>query len=170
MKKRIENALRELVERKGSQAKASASLRGVSSATISLILSGKGEEIYSQHFRYNGFRYVLVEGITEQQATPELLTYLVMSSDLNSIGGFRCSNEKLNKLYSMVDNANRSNFYYFPTDCPHREKNGWTGDAAVSAEQMTLMYDTESSFREWLANIRKSQTEWQPQHRSHGQH
>lgn len=45
MKKRIENALRELVERKGSQAKASASLRGVSSATISLILSGKGEEV-----------------------------------------------------------------------------------------------------------------------------
>ena len=127
--------------------------------TDTYILSGKGEEIYSQHFRYNGFRYVLVEGITEQQATPELLTYLVMSSDLNSIGGFRCSNEKLNKLYSMVDNANRSNFYYFPTDCPHREKNGWTGDAAVSAEQMTLMYDTESSFREWLANIRKSQTD-----------
>lgn len=127
--------------------------------TDTYILSGCGTESYTPHFRYNGFRYVLVEGITEQQATPELLTYLVMSSDIRTIGGFKCSDDRLNQLYGMVDNANRSNFYYFPTDCPHREKNGWTGDASVSAEQMTLMYDTEPSFREWLANIRAAQTQ-----------
>lgn len=45
MKERVRKALEELVERKGSQAKAAASLRGVSSATISLILSGRGEEV-----------------------------------------------------------------------------------------------------------------------------
>lgn len=45
MKTRVKKALEELVARKGSQAKAAASLRGVSSATISLILSGKGEEV-----------------------------------------------------------------------------------------------------------------------------
>lgn len=45
MKKQIKKALEELVARKGSQAKAAASLRGVSSATISLILSGKGDEV-----------------------------------------------------------------------------------------------------------------------------
>lgn len=45
MKTRIKKALEELVERKGGQAKAAASLRGVSSATISLILSGRGEEV-----------------------------------------------------------------------------------------------------------------------------
>lgn len=45
MKERVRKALEELVARKGSQAKAAASLRGVSSATISLILSGRGEEV-----------------------------------------------------------------------------------------------------------------------------
>lgn len=45
MKNQIKKALEKLVERKGSQAKAAASLRGVSSATISLILSGKGDEV-----------------------------------------------------------------------------------------------------------------------------
>lgn len=45
MKNQIKKALEDLVARKGSQAKAAASLRGVSSATISLILSGKGEEV-----------------------------------------------------------------------------------------------------------------------------
>lgn len=45
MKERVRKSLEELVARKGSQAKAAASLRGVSSATISLILSGRGEEV-----------------------------------------------------------------------------------------------------------------------------
>ena len=44
-KKKVIKALGELVERKGSQDKAAKSLKGVSSATISLILSGRGEEV-----------------------------------------------------------------------------------------------------------------------------
>ncbi len=31
-----------------------------------------------------------------------------------------------------------SNFVGIPTDCPHREQNGWTGDALFSCDQ-TLM-------------------------------
>ena len=118
-----------------------------------------GEDVYSPSFCYHGFRYIKVEGISEEQAKPELLTYRVMSSDLKVIGGFSCSDERINTIYRMSDNANRSNFYYFPTDCPHREKNGWTGDAAISAEQMTLKYDTERSYREWLTSIRYAQDE-----------
>lgn len=123
------------------------------------ILRGDGEEVYTPKFIYYGFRYVLVEGITEEQATEDLLTYLVMSSDLRTIGGFSCSNERVNTLYRMAVNSDRSNFFYIPTDCPHREKNGWTGDASMSSDHMTLMYDVEKSYREWLANIRKSQRE-----------
>ncbi len=118
-----------------------------------------GSDVYSPSFCYHGFRYIRVEGITEEQATKELLTYSVMSSDLKSVGGFCCSDERINKVYQMSDNANRSNFFYFPTDCPHREKNGWTGDAALSAEQMTYKYDTEKSYRTWLENIRCAQNE-----------
>ena len=80
-----------------------------------------------------------------------------MSSDLASIGGFECSDDRANKLFSMMVNADRSNFFYFPTDCPHREKNGWTGDASMSADHMVLLYDTVSSWRVWLDNIRHSQ-------------
>jgi len=115
---------------------------------------GKAE--YMPSFTYFGFRYVLVTGITEDQATEDLLTYLVMSSDIKSIGSFECSDERINTLYRMVDNALRSNFYYIQTDCPHREKNGWTGDASLSSDFCTLMYDTEKSWREWLNNIRKA--------------
>jgi alpha-L-rhamnosidase len=122
-------------------------------------LAKDGEQAWTSSFVYHGFRYVLVEGITEDQATKELLTYLVMSSELVPLGSFSCSDERLNTVWHMVDNSVRSNFYYFPTDCPHREKNGWTGDASMSAHFMTLMYDTQASYTEWLRNIRRAQNE-----------
>lgn len=100
------------------------------------IAKGEGIEEYTPKFTYHGFRYVLVKGITEEQATKELLTYNVMSSDLDEIGGFNCSDETINTLFEMVKRSDRSNYYYFPTDCPHREKNGWTGDISMSADHM----------------------------------
>jgi len=127
--------------------------------TVRYIASGKGRETYTPSFSYQGFRYVLVEGITEEQATTDLLTYLVMSSDIKTIGGFTCSDERVNTLCDMVINADRSNIFYFPTDCPHREKNGWTGDASMSSDHMVLLYDLERSWRVWLDNIRKTQDE-----------
>lgn len=126
--------------------------------TDRFICSGK-DDVYSPTFLYHGFRFIKVEGLKDGQATKELLSYRVMSSSLEAIGGFSCSDERINTVYKMVDNANRSNFFYFPTDCPHREKNGWTGDAAISAEQMTLQYDTTRSYREWLTNVRAAMNE-----------
>ena len=117
----------------------------------------EGEQSYEPHFHYSGFRYILVEGITEEQATKELLTFRVMSSDIKTVGGFKCSDERLNTLFKMVKNADLSNFFYFPTDCPHREKNGWMGDASLSSDHTSLIFDTEKSYREWLNNIRKAQ-------------
>jgi len=123
------------------------------------ICRGEGEEIFLPRFTYHGFRYVLVLGMDEAQATPEALTYVVMHSDLASIGGFSCSDETLNRLQEATRVADLANFYYFPTDCPHREKNGWTADAALSAEQMLLNFTPEKSYREWLSNIRRAQRE-----------
>lgn len=123
------------------------------------IVGSSEEEVYEPLFTYHGYRYLYVSGITKEQATEDLLTYLVMSSDLEERGGFYCSDGLTNQLYEMCLRSDSSNFYYFPTDCPHREKNGWTGDAAVSAEHMLLTRGAEKSFREWLHNIRAAQTE-----------
>ena len=118
-----------------------------------------GEEVFEPPFTYYGFRYCFITGITEQQAAPSLLTYLEASSLLETRGGFSCSDPVANQLYEMADRSDRSNFFYFPTDCPHREKNGWTGDAAASAEHMMLHLGVENSWREWLRNIRKAQNQ-----------
>ncbi len=121
------------------------------------ICKGGGTEIYTPSFTYHGFRYVKVDGITEEQAVPELLTCVVMHSALASRGGFSCSDETANKLQDMTRRSDLDNFYYFPIDCPQREKNGWTADAALSAEQLLLNFAAEGSYREWMRNIRKAQ-------------
>lgn len=121
------------------------------------ICKGGEEEIYIPPFTYHGFRYCFVSGITEEQATPDLLTYVVYNSEIKKVGSFACSDETANRLYEMCMVSDLANFYYFPTDCPHREKNGWTGDAALSAEHMLMNFDCLRSFREWLNNIRKAQ-------------
>ncbi len=116
-----------------------------------------GEEVFEPPFTYHGFRYCLVTGIDEAQATPELLTYLVCTSAEKAVGGFACSDETANRLYAMCDASDRSNFFYFPTDCPHREKNGWTGDAALSAEHMLMTMNVGGSYKEWMRNLRAAQ-------------
>lgn len=118
---------------------------------------GEGAETYIPSFTYHGFQYVTVTGITEDQATPELLTYLVMNSDLKPCGNFTTSDKTLTALQDMTLRSDLANFYYFPTDCPQREKNGWTADAALSAEQLLLKVDASTSYREWLRNICKAQ-------------
>ncbi len=121
------------------------------------ILKGESEETFEPVFTYHGFRYCVVLGITEQEATADLLTFVVQNSALREIGSFVCSDDMTNKLQAMTRNSDLSNFYYFPTDCPHREKNGWTGDAALSTEHILMNLDAVNSYREWLRNIRAAQ-------------
>lgn len=123
------------------------------------ICKGEGEETYVPSFTYHGFRYCLALGLEDAQAVPETLTYLVMHSDLRVIGGFSSSCDTLNRLQEATRVADLANFYYFPTDCPHREKNGWTADAALSCEHLLVNLTPERSYREWLHNIRKAQRE-----------
>ena len=119
-------------------------------------LSGNGEEEYTPRFTYHGFRYVFVTGITAEQATKDLLTYLEMSSLSETAGKFSCSDEVINKIEEATVRSDTSNFYYFPTDCPQREKNGWTADASLSAEQLLLNLRPEKSYKEWMRSIYKA--------------
>ena len=120
---------------------------------------GEGEEVYQPTFTYHGFRYVRVDGITKEQATEDLLTFLVYHTDLHKRGDFSCSDPTATTIQVMAQRSFLSNFHHFPTDCPHREKHGWTGDAAISAEAMLLNFDPERNYREWLHSVYKVQRE-----------
>lgn len=117
------------------------------------ICKGEGIEEYRPQFTYHAYQYIFVEGIDEEQATEDLLTYNVMHTALEEKGSFSCSCEKLNRLQAMTRNATLSNFWHFPNDCPHREKNGWTADAALSAEHTLLNLNPYDNYYEWMRHI-----------------
>ena len=120
-----------------------------------LICSGN-EDIFEPSFTYHGFRYIYLEGSEGIDCSLEML---VLSSLNEKRASFECSNEVINKIQHITLNSDYSNFFYFPTDCPQREKNGWTGDASLSAEQMMINFDASNSLSVWLNNIRKAQRE-----------
>ena len=118
-----------------------------------------GDEVYEPSFTYHGFRYVYITGMTEEQARPEALVMLELHGDITEKAKLETSDEIVNRLCAMIGNSDLSNLLHFPTDCPQREKNGWAGDLAGSANQMALRYDVYGILREWLRNYRVAQRE-----------
>ena len=115
-----------------------------------------GEATHKPRFTYHGFRYVFVRGIKPEQATEDLLTYLVLHTDVAKRGSFWCDNEMINKIQAATVRSDLSNLMHIPTDSPHREKNGWTADAALSAEQMLYNLGPENLFKEWMRSVYRS--------------
>lgn len=119
------------------------------------ILKGIGKEENHPVFNYHGFRYVYLKVEGEIQNIE--LTAQVVHTDIKAIGSFSCSDEMLNKIHEASVRSTLTNFLSVPTDCPHREQNGWTGDAYFSAQQALMNFDMKLFYEKWLADIRDSQ-------------
>lgn len=117
------------------------------------IMKGEGEESYSASFCYHGFRYVKVTGAPENFE----IVAEVVHTDLKTIGSFECSDEMLNKIHDASVRSMLTNYVGIPTDCPHREQNGWTGDAALSCQQALLNFDIYSAYEKWMGDIQDCQ-------------
>ena len=120
-----------------------------------LICSGE-IDLFEPSFTYHGFRYIYLEGSEGIDCDLEMV---VLSSSINKRALFETDNEIINKIQHITLNSDISNFFYFPTDCPQREKNGWTGDASLSTVQLLYNFDCANSLSVWLDSIRKAQNE-----------
>ena len=117
--------------------------------TNSYTLRGDGVETYEPRFAYHGFQYVQVTGLPGP-ATVDMLEGRVVHADLERIGTFECSNDLLNRIQAASIASTVGNYHATPTDCPHREKNGWTGDAHLSTEQVLYNLEPSAAYTKWL--------------------
>ncbi len=124
--------------------------------TDTYILNGHGVEVWNPRFTYHGFRYVDIEGFP---GTPTLasLRGQVVHSAFESTGTFECSNTLLNDIQRNTLWSYISNFAGYPTDCPQREKNGWTGDAHLAAEMGLMNFRAESCYARWMNDFADEQ-------------
>ncbi len=121
------------------------------------ILGGKGEEMFMPRFNYKGFQYVEVTSSKPVALTKESLAGYFMHSDLPPVGEIKTSNPTMNKVWQATNNAYLSNMFGYPTDCPQREKNGWTGDAHLAIETALYNFDGITVYEKWLADHRDEQ-------------
>lgn len=121
------------------------------------ILSGKGRESFMPRFNYKGFQYVEVTSTQPLELNKENLTGFFMHSNVPPVGRIHTSNPVLNKLWEATNNSYLSNLYGYPTDCPQREKNGWTGDAHIAIETGLYSFDGITIYEKWLADHRDEQ-------------
>jgi alpha-L-rhamnosidase len=119
------------------------------------ITKGGGLETWHPRFTYHGFQYVEIEGFPEM-AINNIKACLVSTSMLKK-GAFSCSNELLTKIQTNAEWSFRSNYHGYPTDCPHREKNGWTGDGQLASDMALYNYHVEPSYKKWIEDIIDSQ-------------
>jgi alpha-L-rhamnosidase len=117
------------------------------------VCDGSAVQVYEPRFTYNGFQYAEISGL-KAAPTAATVAACVVHTDFTDAGSFACGNELLNKMQEAILWAYRGNFVNgYPTDCPHREKNGWTGDAQLAAELAMYNFQNTAAYEKWINDI-----------------
>ena len=116
------------------------------------ILKGEGIETWHSRFTYHGFRYAVVAVSGDAEILS--LDAQVIHSDVKQIGDFDCSDEDMNALKRCTCRSYLNNLVGIPTDCPHREKNGWMNDTQLASDTGLFFFDSKETYREWEGTIR----------------
>ncbi len=121
------------------------------------ILNGKGEQSFMPRFNYKGFQYIEVTSSSPVELNNKSLSGYFMHSDVPPVGTVTSSNPMIDKIWWATNNSYLSNLFGYPTDCPQREKNGWTGDAHIASETGLFSFDAISVYEKWMADHRDEQ-------------
>ena len=120
-------------------------------------VSDGAPRIYEAAFTFHGFRYIRVTGI--DIVRKEDFTAVVLSTEKESLAEFSCSDKRLNRLYQNIRWSQLNNMLSIPTDCPSREKGGFTGDMQIFAKTALLNEQMTPFLTSWLANLAAAQAE-----------
>ncbi|MBE6799758.1 MAG: hypothetical protein E7529_00980, partial [Ruminococcaceae bacterium] len=111
------------------------------------IYDNKCKEFHPQ-FTWHGARYFDVLGRVNVKE------YRVVHTDLKPIVKFKSSNETLQWIFDAYIRTQNSNIHgCVPSDCPHRERLGYTGDGQLTANVVMTCFDAESMYRKWIRDI-----------------
>ncbi len=111
---------------------------------------------YHPNFAYNGFQYVQINGLESKKDIIRILADFIHTAFHRS-GVFWCSNELLDAIADATNRSYCSNFMGYPTDCPTREKQGWTGDAWLASVQGMMTFANQLGYAKWLNDFADTQ-------------
>ena len=99
-------------------------------------------------FTWFAYRYIQVEG------EAELLGARVVHTNTDVTATFNCDNITLNWLFDAFINTQLSNMHGgIPSDCPHMERRGYTGDGQLVCHTGMSVLDSQAFYRKWIDDI-----------------
>ncbi|MBR1965663.1 MAG: family 78 glycoside hydrolase catalytic domain [Lentisphaeria bacterium] len=117
--------------------------------------SGRLDRVHA-HFTWYGFRYIRVRA-ESPEIKIEKIRACVVRNDFEKIGSYKSSNDVLDALLPMTCRSYESNFVGIPTDCPHREKNGYTGDVQLACSTGLFLYDAKEDYKHYMQCVADTQ-------------
>ena len=108
----------------------------------------EGLNEYKTTFAIFGFRYVEIDGSID--ISPENITAIAVYSAMDETLSFECSHPLINKFVENTRWSAKNNHADLPTDCPTRERHGWTGDAQIFATTAGYLFDYSAFARKYV--------------------
>ncbi len=114
-------------------------------------IRAKGQDFHP-HFTWHAARYIEVTGICH------ITEYRVIQTDLKKTADFTCDNETLQWIFDAYVKTQNANVHgCIPSDCPHRERLGYTGDGQLTCGAVMSVFDARQMYKKWMADIRDCQ-------------
>lgn len=115
--------------------------------TCKYVCAGETTETFESRFSYNGFQYVDVSGLDYSPA-PSDVQEVLASTELESAGSFRCSDDRLNRLQDVLLRTVTNYIVHIPND-PTREKAGWTQDVETCFHPISYNFMAAPVWIKW---------------------
>ena len=113
------------------------------------------------HFLWHASRYIEVTG------TAAVKKFVKVQTPVKRVSKFKSDDETLNWFFEAYTKTQEANIHgCIPSDCPHRERLGYTGDGQLTCGAVMSIYDARAMYRKWMRDIR----DCQDIHNGHIQH
>ncbi len=147
-------------------------ISNIFSGDNSYIFNGDGPENYAARFNWFVFSAVEIHN-WPGELKPEHLVAEAVNTYIEETATFETSNQLFNDINKIWKRSQLDNMHGgIASDCPHRERSGYTGDAQVACVTVMHNYDARSFYKKWIDDIREAQIEetgyvpngapWQP--------
>ncbi|MFD0662580.1 family 78 glycoside hydrolase catalytic domain [Thermocatellispora tengchongensis] len=122
----------------------------------SVVSAGRPEDVFEPRHTTHGFRYVEIHGHPGPLGADDV-TAVEVRSDLAATGRFACDDARLEALHQAAVRSFQANACDIPTDCPQRERAGWSGDWQVYVQAAALTHDVAGFGAKWLRDLAADQ-------------
>lgn len=107
----------------------------------------KGVE-YHPYFTWRAGRYLEITGRVNFKE------FRVVHTDIKEKSHYKSSNETIQWLYDAYVRTQLNNIHgCIPSDCPHRERLGYTGDGQLTVNAVMTVFNAKEMYRKWIRDI-----------------